>query len=238
VPSGGNPPRAGRAQPGRKRLGASRGHLGRDQVGNLKRVGGPETDLLTGTLRKARWHRQSLVFREARPSWSASGKAGGGAGHGVPARTLERRNLKRASARQRGGSPAGYGLDGRRNTLKLRRTAIFRKTSEWRTAVSRNGRRVTAPEGVRLPARSKALKREPQERHRPEKGRKPAGGANRRGRVKRRGRNVPEVGSSGDGGLRQVATVVGVRNLMKAAVASLRRGGEDRRVIPWRDAQV
>jgi hypothetical protein len=38
--------------------------------------------------------------------------------------------------------------------------------------------------------------------------------------------------------LRQVATVVGVRNLMKAAVASLWRGGEDRRVIPWRDAQV
>ena len=49
--------------------------------------------------------------------------------------------------------------------------------------------RVTAPKGARLPARSKALKGEPQERHRPEKGREPVGGANRRGRGKRRGRN-------------------------------------------------
>jgi hypothetical protein len=74
---------------------------------------------------------------------------------------------------------------------------VLPDTSEWRNAVSMNGTRVLAPRGARLPERSKALKGEPQERHRPEKGRKPAGGANRRGREKRRGRNSPEVGSSG-----------------------------------------
>jgi len=74
---------------------------------------------------------------------------------------------------------------------------VLPDTSEWRNAVSMNGTRVMAPRGARLPGRSKALKGEPQERHRPEKGREPAGGANRRGRAKRRGRNGPEVGSSG-----------------------------------------
>jgi hypothetical protein len=194
---GGNPPRAGRACPGRKRLGAFRGHLGRNQVENLKRAGGPETDPLTGSQVEARRHRRRPVFSEARRSRSASGKAGGDAGQGVPARALERRNPKRASACQRGGSPAGYGLTGRSKALQLRRTVIFQITSEWRTAVSINGKRATTPRGVRLPGRSKALKGEPQERHRPEKDREPVGGANRRGREKRRGRNGPEFGNSG-----------------------------------------
>jgi hypothetical protein len=75
---------------------------------------------------------------------------------------------------------------------------VLPETSEWRNAVSRNGKRVWAPRGARLSGRSKALKGEPHERHRPEKGRKPAGGASRRGRVKRRGRNEPRVGPFGN----------------------------------------
>lgn len=124
---GGNPPRAGGPSACRKRLGALRGHLGRDQVENLRRAGGPETDPLTGSCREARRHRRRPVFSEARRSRSAGGKAGGSAGHGIPARALERPNPKRASARLRGGSPAGYGLVGRSKTLKLRRTVIFQK---------------------------------------------------------------------------------------------------------------
>jgi hypothetical protein len=65
---GGNPPRAGRACPGRKRLGASRGHLGRDQVENLRRAGGPETDPLIGPNSETRWHRRA-------PSLAGRGEA-------------------------------------------------------------------------------------------------------------------------------------------------------------------
>ena len=92
---------------------------------NLKRAGGPETDPLTSSQVEARWHRRRPVFSETRRSRSASGKAGGDAGQGEPARALERRNPKRASACQRGGSPAGYGLAGRSKALQLRRTVIF-----------------------------------------------------------------------------------------------------------------
>jgi hypothetical protein len=63
---GGNPPRAGRACPGRIRLGAFKGHLGRDQVENFRRAGGPAMDSLTGPFSKARRHRRRPVFREAR----------------------------------------------------------------------------------------------------------------------------------------------------------------------------
>jgi len=115
---------------------------------------------------------------------------------------------------------------------------VLPETSEWRNAVSVNGRRVRTPRGARLPGRSKALKGEPHERHRPEKGRKPAGGVNRRGRVKRRGRNEPGCGSPGKRGLRQVATVAGERNPKKDAFAPYRRGGRGRQVIPWRDLQA
>jgi hypothetical protein len=186
---GGRPPsrRSGLSRP--ETPGYLRGYLGRDQVENLRRAGGPETDPLTASFSKTRRHRRRNVFSETRRSRSAGGKAGGSAGDGDAARALERWNPKRASACQRGGSPAGYGLTGRINTLQLRRTVFFQKTSEWRNAVSRNGKRVMTPKGARLPGRSKALKGKPHERHRPEKGRKPAGGANRRGRVKRRGRN-------------------------------------------------
>lgn len=56
----------------------------------------------------------------------------------------------RATARRRDDGPAGYGLHGRSKTLKSRRTVIFQTTSEWKTAVARNGKRVTTPQGVRL----------------------------------------------------------------------------------------
>jgi len=122
---GGDPPRAGGPCACRIRLGAFRGHLGRDQVENLKKAGGPAMDPLTGSCREARWHRRRPVFSETRRSRSAGGKAGGSVGRGIPARALERPNPKRASACQRGGSPAGYGLVGRSKTLQLRRTVIL-----------------------------------------------------------------------------------------------------------------
>jgi hypothetical protein len=124
---GGQPPsrRSGSSRP--ETPGCLRGHLGRDQVENLRRAGGPETDPLTASFSKARRHRRRNVFSETRRSRSAGGKAGGSAGDGGATRALERWNPKRASACQRGGSPAGYGLTGRSKTLQLRRTVFFQK---------------------------------------------------------------------------------------------------------------
>jgi hypothetical protein len=195
---GGDPPRAGRASPDRKRLGALRGHLGRDQVENLRSAGGPETDPLTEPSSNARRHRRRPVLSGTRRSRSAGGKAGGSAGDGGAARALERRNPKRASACQRGGSPAGYGLAGRIKTLQLRRTVFFQKPQSGGLRYLGTARGYGRREARGCPTRSKALKGEPHERHRPEKGREPAGGANRRGRAKRRGRNGPRVGPLGN----------------------------------------
>jgi hypothetical protein len=74
-------------------------------------------DLLTGSCIEARRHGRRLVLRGTRGSESASGKAGGSVGHGIPERALKRPNPKRATAWQWGGSPAGYGLIGRSKTL-------------------------------------------------------------------------------------------------------------------------
>jgi hypothetical protein len=55
-----------------------------------------------------------------------------------------------------GGSPTGYGLHGWSKALKPRRTMIFQKTSEWKTVATKNGKRATAPKGVRLPAKEQS----------------------------------------------------------------------------------
>lgn len=189
---------------------------------NLRRVGGLATVHLIAAHSKTSRHRQERPLR--RPDEPKCGEGGGqkcrpwrSGEHPGEDETQESNDLIQSDGSAR------YGLSGRSKTLKLRRTVIFRKPQSGRLRLLKTAREYRRREAHGCPRRSKALKGEPQERHRSEKGRTPVGGVNRRRCAKHQGRNVPEDGTSGSSGLRRVMTVVGDTNPTKAVDARKHR---------------